>query len=339
MHEVSLRSASNRMDAHNLTVVLCPNLVSGSSPVRDVQMCGVPGGPALFPQQLSSSSSSLSPSSNPRSPLSPSSSTSNKATPETTLGAIIKLCIQRYYEVFDEVADRTEPVLAYPLGYLHDKSQDSTPERSRSHSRDVSAEPSDDERRPGANGFIRRSSDLPPPSSSLSRPNFHRRQSSGVNTNPDDDEDIDDAMLVMPLGPEHGHPSSGSIPQQQHGASTFRPTRHKNTLSNGSSTRVRSINTDYGVGYGPSSFSLSQSPSYATYSKAKSMISVEKSGTTGPGRKGSISVGRGTNRKSTGSGVAAVGITAGGFFAPPPVPPLPGNISAKARAGAGEGQE
>ncbi|KAJ3891785.1 Rho GTPase activation protein [Lentinula edodes] len=308
MHDISLRSASNRMDAHNLSVVLCPNLVSGSSPIRDVQMCAVPGGPALFEQQeqLQQQHSSL-----PSSSSIPSLSISNKATAlaegKTTLGAIIKLCIQRYYEVFDEVVDPSEAIVAHPMseadysagygGGDRYELRDSTPERS-----------SDDD---------------------------------GFHTNPDDDEDIDDAMLVMPIGPNHGRhtdPNSGG-PSTSSSSSSMSPqphSQHRNTLSNGSrrSKPTRSVHTDYG------------SASYATYSrgKARSTISIEKgSGSTiGPGRKGSISIGRGTNRKSTGSGVAAIGVTAEGFFAPPsgvevpPVPPLPGRGIGNGRAIPGE---
>ncbi|KIK61692.1 hypothetical protein GYMLUDRAFT_243378 [Collybiopsis luxurians FD-317 M1] len=360
MHEVSLRSASNRMDAHNLSIVLCPNLVSGSNPARDVLMCGVPGGPALFQQQQSSPSRS-SPTNSP-----------NKAAlveNKTTLGAVIKLCIQRYYEIFDEVVDRSEAAavgIAHP-GYGNSMDVDSTPDRSR----DASAERSDEEIYPqyhqskawsgngGLKGFgngtsngARYSTEEDVPSLS-SRPQIHRRQSSGVHTNPDEDEDIDDAMLIMPLGPIHASHSqlynstngnSGGNGTSPHSAwanggaggspSTNKP-RHRNNSSSGSKiSAVRSINTDYGPP--PSSFSLSQSASYATYSKSKarSTISVEKSmgsgnGTIGLGKKGSISIGRGTTRKSTGSGVTAIGITAEGFFAPPsgaevpPVPPLP----------------
>ncbi|KAF5335224.1 hypothetical protein D9758_014782 [Tetrapyrgos nigripes] len=40
MHKVHLCSASNRMDAHNLTVVLSPNLVKGTNPIRDGQRWG-----------------------------------------------------------------------------------------------------------------------------------------------------------------------------------------------------------------------------------------------------------------------------------------------------------
>ncbi|KAF9026899.1 hypothetical protein BDP27DRAFT_1337162 [Rhodocollybia butyracea] len=325
MHDVSLRSASNRMDAHNLAVVLCPNLVSSTNPVRDVLVCAVPGGPALFqePEQTSDSNSSS---------LNKTTLAENK----TPLGAIIKLCIQRYYEVFDEVVDRSEAAAlrSNSLRYAYEHG-DSTPDRS--WSRDISVDPSDDERQhPSSSGTnAGRFSDFAGNADNPPRPEYHRRHSSGVHTNPDDDEDIDDAMLVMPIGPNHGQqhgttngngtgPLNGRDP-----SSAYRP-RHRSTVSNGpkSGAAVRSINTDYGAP--PSSFS--PSPAYATYSKnkARSTISVEKaSSTIGPGRKGSISIGRGTSRKSTGSGVAAVGITAEGFFSPlpgtqvPPVPPLP----------------
>ncbi len=45
MHDVSLRSAKNRMDAHNLAIVLSPNLVASGNPLTDVEICGVAGAP------------------------------------------------------------------------------------------------------------------------------------------------------------------------------------------------------------------------------------------------------------------------------------------------------
>ncbi|KAJ3806743.1 hypothetical protein F5876DRAFT_49464 [Lentinula aff. lateritia] len=314
MHDISLRSASNRMDARNLSVVLCPNLVSSSSPIRDVQMCAVPGGPAIFEQQEQQQPSSLPSSSSIPSISNP--SISNKATAstegKTTLGAIIKLCIQRYYEVFDEVVDPSEAIIDTSSGKAR-------PNEVETHPRNPAM---------------------------MSCNNISSRNSSGFHTNPDDDEDIDDAMLVMPIGPNHGqhtgsHNLNGGGPSQSISSSTssFLPKphpQHRNTLSNGSrrSKPARSVHTDYG------------SASYATYSrgKARSTISIEKgSGSTiGPGRKGSISIGRGTNRKSTGSGVAAIGVTAEGFFTPPsgvevpPVPPLPGRGTGNGRAIPGE---
>ncbi|KAJ3863141.1 hypothetical protein EV359DRAFT_73772 [Lentinula novae-zelandiae] len=317
MHDISLRSASNRMDAHNLSVVLCPNLVSGSSPIRDVQMCAVPGGPALFEQQEQQQQQPQPQhSSLPSSSSIPSLSISNKATAsaegKTTLGAIIKLCIQRYYEVFDEVMD---PNTSSRIAHLNEVG---------THPRNLAT--------------------MSCHNISSVHGKETQRNSSGFHTNPDDDEDIDDAMLVMPIGPNHGqhtgsHNPNGGGPSQSSTSSLLpKPHfQHQNTRSNGSrrSKPARSVHTDYGVP--PSSFSsssLAQSVSYPTYSrgKARSTISIEKgSGSTiGPGRKGSISIGRGTNRKNTGSGVAAIGVTAEGFFTPPsgvevpPVPPLPG---------------
>jgi len=81
----------NRMDAHNLAVCLSPNLV-GSNPAADVQMCAIPGGPSPFPIQM---------------PTSPHNSNTEG---RTTVGMVVKVCIERYFEVFEEVVDRTEAV-------------------------------------------------------------------------------------------------------------------------------------------------------------------------------------------------------------------------------------
>lgn len=87
-HEVSVRSAYNRMDAHNLALVLTPNLVKGLNFRKDLEMCAVPSTPSLAAQlngQIAKPSSA-------------------------TLGMVIKICISHYYETFDEVADRTEAI-------------------------------------------------------------------------------------------------------------------------------------------------------------------------------------------------------------------------------------
>ncbi|KAF9256571.1 RhoGAP-domain-containing protein [Marasmius fiardii PR-910] len=137
LHETSLHSGKNRMDAYNLAIVISPNLVKGSNPARDVMMCMAQGSPALFdghssptaggnfnaplhtprPQVpmtalLTPSSSSTSNANivDPQTPVvSVTTSTPNTSPPptpvaanNTTLGTIIKLCIQRFYEVFDE---------------------------------------------------------------------------------------------------------------------------------------------------------------------------------------------------------------------------------------------
>ena len=265
-HEVSIRSVYNRMDAHNLTLVLTPNLVKGSNFKRDLEMCAVPNGPALLAQ---SNGQTARPSS-------------------ATLGLVIKICISHYYEIFDEVVDRTEAV---------------PPQLSSSSFTVIDAnEPVS----ATASSF---SSDI-----------------SGTRAS-GDDESIDDQMLVMPLGPTSpgtpGSKTDGLSPPSAWSSPTMIPTtykpRQRTTLAKGSN---RSLHTTSGTVNTSVGGNLQ-----GTYGKAKSMISIEK-GTVGGGpgrRKGSISVGRGTTRKGTGSGVEAVGITASGFFAPPesapPVPP------------------
>ncbi|KAI0667686.1 Rho GTPase activation protein [Trametes maxima] len=251
LHEVQLRSATNRMDAHNLTVVICPNLVSSPNPMRDVMMCSIPNAPTLFDAARVGA------------PPHPMHNAAALAEGKTTLGMVVKLCIERYYEVFDEVIDRTE---AYAQDIVHPPN------------------PFADMNSPGSPSNNRDSALL-------------------------DDEEIDDAMLVMPLGPSGAPrvPSGNGSPGA--GASGFRPRHH------GSQSRdatARSTHTAFG-NHGGSA--------YATVNKARSTISIER-GTTA--RRGSIAVGRGTQRgKSAGAGVQAMGITAEGFFSAPDAPPVP----------------
>ncbi|KAA1469611.1 Rho GTPase activation protein [Dentipellis sp. KUC8613] len=274
MHEVSLRSQTNLMDAHNLSIVLCPNFVKSPSPARDVMMCAVSGGPALHPA------------------LAQAMSAPNNASHEgrTTLGAVIKLCIQRYYEVFDEIVDRAE---ALPPTRSFEEGAFPSPTASSSGSS----------------------------SPQFARPKRQSVQSRGSNRDSrtlDDDEDIDDAMLVMPIGPNGAGPHS---PPSAWGAaasgSQWRPRHRTGQSGGGPAQAARSMHT-MGNGNGNGN-------GYGTVGKAKSTISIER-GLHGTAKKGSISVGRGTTRKSSGAGVEAFGITAEGFFAPPssapPVPPL-----------------
>ncbi|KAI0372317.1 Rho GTPase activation protein [Pilatotrama ljubarskyi] len=260
LHEVQLRSASNRMDAHNLTVVICPNLVSSSNPMRDVMMCSVPNAPTLFDAARAGA---------PPPPAHPMHNAAALAEGKTTLGMVIKLCIERYYEVFDEVPDRSE-ALAQEI--VHPP-----------------------------NPFA----DMPSPGSPS-----NNRDSTLL-----DDEEIDDAMLVMPIGPSGGGGanrfagSSGHPGSPGAGSSTFRP-RHNPSQSRDAT--ARSTHTAFG-GHGGSA--------YATVNKARSTISIERGN---PSRKGTIAVGRGTQRgKGAGAGVQAIGITAEGFFTAPDAPPVP----------------
>ncbi|KAG6884912.1 hypothetical protein C0993_007279 [Termitomyces sp. T159_Od127] len=245
MHEVSARAASNRMDAQNLAIVLCPNLVKGSNPMRDVTMCSVAN-----------------------SAFTPTSSSPDPSSSSATLGIVIKLCIERYYEVFDDVLDRSEAVLP-------------------------------------------------------SRPyqDSNRSEASASPTPAHDDESIDDAMLVMPIGPsgsQTGPPSAwGTTNGNWSGNGEFRP-QHRSNLPGGSEGRLRSSS----IGGGNNNV-------YLIAGRSKSMMTIENGTGTVGGRGGSITLGRGTVRKSSGAGVEAFGITAEGFFSPPsnapPVPPKEGN--------------
>ncbi|KAG6856077.1 hypothetical protein H0H87_007607 [Tephrocybe sp. NHM501043] len=251
MNEVSLRASSNRMDSHNLAVVLCPNLVKGSNPMRDVMMCAVPGTPGILSSNV------------PTSPSSPNPSASHGA----TLGMVIKICIQRYYEVFDEVWDRSEA--------------------------------------------------LPP---SRSYQGSDRSEASASPQPGQDDESIDDAMLVMPIGPGGGRVATAASAwagaNGNGGAATYK-TQYRSNQPGGSSKSA------HGDGMSRSRSRSSSIGGGALLPSSKSMRSIENGTGTVVGRKGSISVG--TIRKSSGAGVEAISITAEGFFSPagsaPPVPP------------------
>ncbi|KAF8075814.1 CDC42 rho GTPase-activating protein [Lyophyllum atratum] len=195
MHEVSLRAASNRMDAHNLAVVICPNLVKGSSPIRDVMMCAVPGTPALFESNV---------------PTRPSPAPNSQMEGRATLGMVIQICIQRYYEVFDEVWDRSEALP--PSRSFQDPAGSSNSERSS-----ASASPSP-------------------------QPAQHDED--------EDIDDAMLVMPIGPghtNGNSDGtrKPSPPSAWAAANGGPTYKP-QHRPNLSSGSSSRVRSVHTAFG---------------------------------------------------------------------------------------------
>lgn len=262
------------MDAHNLTIVICPNLVSSSNPMRDVMMCSVPNAPTLFDATRAASSTNLAAQAQSQPASTPAAAALTEG--KTTLGMIIKLCIQRYYEIFDDVLDRSE-ALAQEIAHP-------------------------------PNPFA----DLGSPGS----PSLNNRDSALL-----DDEDIDDAMLVMPLGPNNPNRFSGGASNPN---SAYRP-QHRATQSR--DAVARSTHTAFGNGNGgpPSAYAT------VNANKARSTISIERGNTS---RKGSIALGRGTTRgKSTGSGVQAIGITAEGFFSAPDAPPVPTLPSQQQRGG------
>ncbi|PVF98450.1 Rho GTPase activation protein, partial [Serendipita vermifera] len=88
LHDVSVRSSVNLMDAYNLAIVFTPNLVSNDNPLKAVQMS----------MPLTSQPSTGGPVSD------------NAAPGGTTLGTVIRFCIEHYYEIFDEIRDVSEAV-------------------------------------------------------------------------------------------------------------------------------------------------------------------------------------------------------------------------------------
>jgi Rho GTPase-activating protein 1 len=261
MHEVSLRSGMNKMDATNLTIVLGPNLLKSSSPLRDVQMAGV-------------------------------------STAESTLGTVLRTCILRYYECFEDVPDRAEAVA--PLA------------------EEVSDASSADDSLGSSTTFEVVDADA-------------------------DDEEIDDAMLVMPLGPSgsadstaNSPPSAWGTPAQAPAQETQAPYKVRtrksapvsrtSTLS--SATAARSLHT-------PTESIKTGSGGTVGKPRARSVVSIERGDGSAPGTMGravgSIRIGRGGNGtvrgKAAGAGVSAVGVTAAGFFAAPEdAPPVPRNV-------------
>lgn len=262
------------MDAHNLAIVICPNLVKSSDPMQDVLLCSVPSGPSM--------------SSTPSTTAAPADAvpTSSTETSDggTTLGSIVKLCIQRYYEIFDEVHDRAEAV---------------SPSTRRS----------------------------PSPPSSEGSSGLQLKQARPLSLR-SDDEDIDDAMLVMPIGPS----GSGAAVSNENLASVwggggadanvfpYQPRRRKFPATN----EARNGGGSNGNGIGFVNDESRNGAGHRHRSPARSTISIEHLGSAFGSRRGSISIGHGTLRKTSGSGVEAMGITADGFFTPPStVPPVP----------------
>jgi Rho GTPase-activating protein 1 len=267
------------MDARNLAIVLTPNLVASGNPLKDVEICSVKDSPGSM--------------------FGVSSIGGEQASREgrTTLGTIIKLCIHRYFEVFDEMADRAEAMERDPfsVGGLSDSGQ-----------------------APSTNSSVP-SSPLGVASSATSVDGVAKRHSLLR-----DDDSLDDTMLVMPIGP------SGS-------SSRISPTTHNFSESGTTSSTTRvwppgAKGTVRSVVSGES-----RVPAHGTLTKTRARsLFAPASENGGPvpafnsrknGLPTSVSA-NGTLRKAAGSAVSAHSVTASGFFAQQPgdapaVPPLP----------------
>ncbi|XP_006462937.1 hypothetical protein AGABI2DRAFT_186748 [Agaricus bisporus var. bisporus H97] len=280
MHEVSLRASVNKMDAHNLTIVLSPNLVKGSNPIRDSVMCLLDGPSAVLVSNMAQGSGGDG-------------GTNEGA---TTLGMIIRVCIQRYFEVFDEVTDRNEPV---PVNRVRVLNGEAEPQSNQISSSPISGR----------------------------RPVLPTHLSPREGEEEDVDEDIDDTMLVMPIEPGFGpgkHKSNTSVQWargvQASTSSSPNSWKSKNQRGQSSSNDYRTSSPTSVSAHTNVSGAGSASPPYATMNKVKSNISIEGGAGTWSsrgGKRGSISIGRSSTGKSVGAGVEALGVTASGFFAPP----------------------
>lgn len=255
LHEVSLRSDKNRMDAHNLAIVLTPNLVASGNPLKDVMICGVAGAP----EPLSPGTRSA--------PPPPGAGDELRNGGRTTLGTLIKLCIHRYFEVFDEIADRAEAVDVDPFSV-------GDPDELDALSSTGSVSPN-------------------PPES----PSNTKRQSLLR-----DDESIDDAMLIMPLGPNSTSPTVRRFPGSSFGSGTQTTRGWQPRGTSG----VRSV--------------TSSESRQGTLSKTKARSLFAPTTEKGAGRRGTLPISASasaTLRKAPGAGVTAHSVTASGFFTPP----------------------
>lgn len=96
LHRVSQHSDINKMDAANLATVIAPNLVSSGNAMRDILICKVEG--------IGSMSSPIAPHQADFTHTRKASFNSTLNGPSTTLGSILRFCIERYYEIFDETS-------------------------------------------------------------------------------------------------------------------------------------------------------------------------------------------------------------------------------------------
>ncbi len=95
------------MDSFNLAMMIGPNLVKGSNSIRDVMMCSVPVSTSVTGMSAGSVAARFA------SQESDSPNPNGNAEKNTTLGMVVAFCIRRYYEIFDEITDRSEAVASW----------------------------------------------------------------------------------------------------------------------------------------------------------------------------------------------------------------------------------
>ncbi|KAG9091697.1 hypothetical protein FRC06_000450 [Ceratobasidium sp. 370] len=349
LHDVSLRSAVNRMDAHNLALCIAPNLVRSKDPVRDVKICTVPPSAGALQMSPATWNTPGSASDAPAPPAPP------RRPGATTLGEIVKICIERYFEIFEDMPDRGE-ALPVPSELRFDNMGASASGIGLSGlSPTISSSSFSGSTSLGRSGTDQSGTSVtsaPEPSgdkmnSSISTLDSVPRSSVDI-----EDDELNEAMLVMSVGPDPvpAHTSTSASPQPSpvpyatysrgskslaKSTSALPPSAWSRSpkMGNSSSTPILSMSpalsnaplsspaspvtprhrrTPSGSTTFSSPYTTSSTSGIAsTIRGARSVISIEKKA----GRKGSIALGR--SGTSAGSGVAAMGVTATGFFERP----------------------
>nr|CDI55157.1 related to Rho-GTPase-activating protein 1 [Melanopsichium pennsylvanicum 4] len=112
LHKVALYKETNKMDAANLATVIAPNLVASGNAIKDVMICRVDGISSMstspqttaIPTMTTTTTTMTTPNLPRMRKASISNSIEAQSHHNTTLGSILRFCIERYYEIFDEVS-------------------------------------------------------------------------------------------------------------------------------------------------------------------------------------------------------------------------------------------
>lgn len=229
----------------------------------------------------------------------------------TTLGLIIKICIAQYFEIFEELADRTVALTSGPSlsSSLPTPTVHTLPDAPHSGPPQSNAVDSDDDDVDGSMLVMSigpSASVSSPPPSVWSSPTHNR---SGV----------PNSLIGL------GHPSTSRsrlVGAETHQRNDSAPTGLSASASyNSAISNASSHPNDVSPGTGR--YSSIRAPSTiggggtARLKTVRSIISIEKAG-EGTGVRssyGSITIGKGT-RQTSGAGVEAHGITVEGFFSP-----------------------
>ena len=260
----------------------------------------------------------------------------------TTLGTVVRVCIERYYEIFDEMRDVTE---AIPTAELDDEMGRRTPAKRSSPSaskQDLSSpstspdmatsarnapsksRPSQDSQQQHTpvhkyQGRIRGRAGPPPSAASASMAMLAKVLADGA---PDENQ----ALLDRSGSQSRSYTNPSAIEDLPNHSSTEYPMASTSGAYRAPSVSMRSgaAGTNARSGSGPSGWTGGRG--LLGMPKTRSIISIDRTNATiGPSEKAfsgreSIKLGRGaggTVRKSASAGVVGVGVTANGFFTSP----------------------